>query len=249
MNKWQLARYLIDAKKCIDSLLYINNKFKKVINLDLREIIDSKLRKFYINLCIIIDHSYKREDILEMKKNDNIIRKKYYERDKNYAHKDKNYQKEEILKLNNLINRLKKELDYCYIKCKNNLPEGISIDYVSYDNNLFRFVNQISPQLEERVYEVLYKKENINDGKIFKVFEDTEEINKVKDSKKYAVFLKNGLILKEGLQNRQDFCIKVNVLHKENVWFPIQNNYNKIIEQEEKAFLELLKEIRNSSFE
>ncbi len=244
MNEWQLARYLIDAKKCIDSLLYINNNIKELSNLDLREIIESKLRHFYINLCIIIDYSYKKKELSEIKQNDENIRKIYYERDKNYAHKDENYQKEVVLKLNDLINRLKKDLDYCFIKCKTNLPKDISIDYVSFDKNLFRFANQISPQLEKRMNELMYQKENATDGKCFKVFDDTEDIRKIKDRNKYAVVIDNGLILKEGLQNRQDFCIKVNVLHKENMWCTIPKDYKNVLDQEEIAFLILLKSIK-----
>lgn len=245
MNEWQLARYLIDAKKCIDSLLYINHNFKKLNNLDLREIIESKLRHFYINLCIIIDYSYKKKDLSEIKKNDEVIRKIYYERDKNYAHKDENYQKEDFLKLNNPINRLKKELNYCFVKCKDKLPKDVSIDYVSYDKNLFRFVNQISPQLEQKIHGLIYKKENVIGGKHFKVFDDTEDIKKIEDKTKYTVIVNNGLTLKEGLQNRQDFCIKVNVLDKTNMWCTISKNDERLFETNEKKFIIFLDAIKN----
>lgn len=245
MNEWQLARYLIDAKKCIDSLLYINHNFKKLNNLDLREIIESKLRHFYINLCIIIDYSYKKKDLSEIKKNDETIRKIYYERDKNYAHKDENYQKEDFLKLNNLINRLKKELNYCFEKCKDKLPKDISIDYVSYDKNLFRFVNQISPELEQKIKSVLYQNETTNSNKIINVFDDTEDIKKIKDNNNYAVIVENGLTLEEGLQNRQDFCIKVNVLQGLNVWYTTSSNYTDVFGEYETMFLKLLKELKN----
>lgn len=245
MNEWQLARYLIDAKKCIDSLLYINHNFKKLNNLDLREIVESKLRHFYINLCIIIDYSYKKKDLSEIKKNDEAIRKIYYERDKNYAHKDENYQKEDFLKLNNLINRLKKELKYCLENCKNKLPKDISIDYVSYDKNLFRFVNQISPELEQKIKNVLYQNETTNSNKKINVFDDTEDIKKIKDNNNYAVIVENGLTLEEGFQNRQDFCIKINVLHGLNVWCTTSSNYTDIFAEYETMFLKLLKELKN----
>lgn len=29
MNKWELSRCLVDAKKCIDSLMYVENNLKK----------------------------------------------------------------------------------------------------------------------------------------------------------------------------------------------------------------------------
>ena len=41
MTKWELARYLIDAKKDIDTLLFIKLYYDKISNLDLKE----KIRK------------------------------------------------------------------------------------------------------------------------------------------------------------------------------------------------------------
>lgn len=36
-NKWENANFLITAKKCIDSFLYISNNILELSNLDLRE--------------------------------------------------------------------------------------------------------------------------------------------------------------------------------------------------------------------
>ena len=36
MSKWEIAQSLIDAKKAIDSLMYISNNIAKLGNLDIR---------------------------------------------------------------------------------------------------------------------------------------------------------------------------------------------------------------------
>ena len=42
--------------------------------------------------------------------------------------------------------------------------------------------------------------------------------------------IENGLNSKEGLQNRQDSCIKINVLFNQNVWATPNENSLRIIE-------------------
>lgn len=247
MNEWQLTRYLIDAKKCIDSLLYINSNIEKIKNLDLKEIIDNKMRHFYINLCIIFDYSYSKNELRIKKREDKVIEKIYYERDKNFAHKDIDYEKKEVTELKFIIKTLKSELDYCFKACRNRLPQIISIDYVSYDKNLFRFANAISPKLEEKITNYLYENQNFNFEKELKVFNDSEDIKMVKNQKDYAVIIENGLTLKEGLQNRQDSAIKMNVLFNLNIWPDVNPNANDILEQQEKRFVEFLNDIRLDS--
>lgn len=53
MNKWELTRYLIDAKKCVDNIMFISLNIKSLINLSVRDIVDNRLRKFYINHDIL----------------------------------------------------------------------------------------------------------------------------------------------------------------------------------------------------
>ena len=244
MNDWQLARYLIDAKKCIDSLLYIDENIDSISNLDLYEIIEAKLRHFYINLCILIDNGLGIKEAKLLKKDDPIINSIFYERDKNYAHKDINYERKELDNRKTLIYKLKKELNHCLKVCKEKLPDCITINYVSYDKNLFRFVNQISPVLEKELKNVLYSNNNLINGENYKVFNDTEEIKNVANNNEYAVIIENGLTLKEGLQNRQDFCIKINVLHNLNKWCTIPQKYESMLDINEKDFITFLNEVR-----
>lgn len=245
MNEWQLTRYLIDAKKCIDSLLYIDKNIDSISNLNIYEIIEAKLRHFYINLCILLDNGLSSTILKNLKKEDDIIKNIYYERDKNYAHKDINYERKKFDNRKSLICKLQKEIEYCFKVCKEKLPKCITINYVSYDKNLFRFANQISPILEKELKNVLYSNNNLINGENYKVFNDTEEIKNVANNNEYAVIIENGLTLKEGLQNRQDSCIKINVLYNLNTWCTISQKDENILEINEKDFIAALNVIRN----
>ena len=97
MTSWELARYLIDAKKVIDSLMYIDINNDKMRNLDLRSIINEKERLFYINLVVVIDNCFNKKESKELKRTDSIIDSIYYERDKNNAHKDIDYKKRQLI--------------------------------------------------------------------------------------------------------------------------------------------------------
>ncbi len=244
MNKWQLARYIIDAKKCIDSLIYINDNYHQVRNLDLYDIIESKKRHFYLNLCILIDHCFKSKELKKIKEGNNIIEDIYYERDKNYAHKDEDYNILYDVSLKIIIDKLKKELSCCFDLCKESIPSVLTIDYISYDRNLFRFVNQISPDLEDSLEKLFYNNtyENLNEKCL--VFDDTELLKYVNNPDDYAVLLKRGLIAKESLQNRQDFCIKINALHNFNIWCRVEKKFESIFREEEKALVDFLSKFK-----
>ena len=246
MSEWELARYLIDSKKSIDSLMYIKNNFEKISNLDLKSIIDSKLRLYYINLCVILDYSFNKTKLKEIKTEDEIVKKIYYERDKNSAHKDVDYKKSNQ-KLDVLISELKSDLLHCFEVCKNNLPKEITLDYVEYDRNLYRFVNMITPEIEDKLNELLYGQKNISNSysKELKVFNDTEDIRSITNINEYAVLIDNGITLKEGLQNRQDSCIKNNVLYKQNIWVKI-NSTDELHQEYESIIIKLLNEIKNT---
>ena len=44
MNKWELARYIIDGKKSVDTVLFLAENGSKVSNIDIRqEVNDAKL--------------------------------------------------------------------------------------------------------------------------------------------------------------------------------------------------------------
>ena len=75
MKKWELARYLIDAKKSVDSILYISKHADQLRYYDLRELIDGKRNTFYINCCAVIDKTIapKTSDKRNLCKKDPIV--------------------------------------------------------------------------------------------------------------------------------------------------------------------------------
>ena len=46
MLKWEIARYLIDGKKAIDSIMFISENIENLKNLNLRNIVYEKLETF-----------------------------------------------------------------------------------------------------------------------------------------------------------------------------------------------------------
>lgn len=219
MNKWQLVRYIIDAKKDVDSISFISKSVLLLRNLDLRKIINYKLTEFYINLCIVYDKSLGSKKS-QLKKSDKIIEETYYQRDKNYAHKDEDYKKVEI-QYDLLIATMQEQLQYCVKQCSNSLPEELTLDYVCYDRDLYRFINKIDYEKEEEIKKQSFPNYHKNDGNLLKplkVFEDTEDIKNISNNENYAIIFDTGICEEEGLQNRQDSCIKFNVLHNTNVW-------------------------------
>ena len=253
-NKWENANFLITAKKCIDSFLYISKNALELSNLDLRERTDKLRQIFYINLVNVLDEFYntptKKKGI---KQNDKIIDRIYYERNKKSAHKDDDYKARIYNTLEEEIQDKKNELLHVKKLCSEVLPDIITIDFVPHDKELFRLVNRINATRETDANKIKYPNSTFHsyqlseEGKhVFKEF-DTEEqdrrtakmfgydydkvieryplqsIDDIKtmsdqEKQRYAVIMDNGINSYEGLQNRQDSCIKINVLFDLNMW-------------------------------
>ena len=266
-NKWENANFLITAKKCIDSFLYISNNILELSNLDLREKTDKLRQIFYINLVNVLDELFntttKRKNI---RQSDKIISRIYYERNKKSAHKDDDYKPRIYNTLEEEIQDKKNELLHIKEVCAVVLPDIITIDFVPHDKELFRLVNRLNATLETDANRIKYPNSTFHsyqlseEGKhVFKEF-DTEEqdqknakmfgyeydkvveryplqniddIKIMSDQKKqrYAVIMENGINSYEGLQNRQDSCIKINTLFDLNMWYEANINIFKQIEE------------------
>jgi len=226
MKKWQIAGYLIESKKCVDSLMFIDKNIDNLKNLDINSLMEEKIQKLYINLRVIYDKCLNKSEITLLKEKDKIYTETLYHRDKKYAHKDDNYHKKEYKSRLELIEDLKGKVIHCYEICKSKLPEEITLDFIPYDKNLYRVIKKITPKKEEFLKQVLYKQiERDNDKtiEVFKVFNEIEDINDIKNTKEYAVLVENGINLFEGLQNRQDACIRINLLYDLNIWCKVDN--------------------------
>ncbi len=234
MTKWEVARYLIDAKKCVDSILYIARHKKSLYNIDLRKKTSSILREFYINCCVVLDETKRKK---EMCNKSEIIKRVYYERDKDKAHKDSDYKPLKFDTFTELSSIMKKQLREVFVYCKDVLPDNITLDYVPHDKELFRFVNAISPEKEKEILQEKHPQygkslsKNPNDIIVRKVFQDTEDIRNMSEEEKeqYGVIIENGLNLFEGLQNRQDSIIRFNVLSGYNAWCSFEKGSVELI--------------------
>lgn len=250
MCKWENARYLIEAKKTVDSLIFISLNEKKLSNLNLQEKCESLRQKFYINVCVVLDQvfSKNKKDICE---HDSTINRIYYERDKHAAHKDKDYCPREYSSLHEEIEDKKSELMHVREVCKDILPEILTLDFVAHDKELFRYIFKISPDDEECIIKAKYPRvenefcyipENydlLSDSDIEKRLSiiakqfglDSIKLNKKEtwsadivkelsdeDKKKIAYLIPDGLNSEEGLQNRQQACIYINIMFNQNIW-------------------------------
>ncbi|WP_317912017.1 hypothetical protein [Carnobacterium maltaromaticum] len=230
MKKWELARYLIDAKKCVDSIIFINNNSLN-LNIDIRKNITAKRDKFYINCCVVLDECFKNKK--KLCDEDKIAKTLYYERDKNTAHKDSNYVPKKYTSLKELENDLKQQLRHVKKICKKKLPDVITLDFVSHDYDLFRFLKGFNKKIEDELKKEKYESysqipddlEIINDMQSsikeqYNIVTDTEDIKAMNDEEKQhgAVIFQDGLNDYEGLQMRQDSAITLNVLHNTDIW-------------------------------
>lgn len=231
MNKWELANYFIEAKKNIDSLIYIFNNEKSLANINLKEKEKSIKTNFYLNCCYVLDEEIKHNNL--NKKTDSIIESIYYERDKYYAHKDSNYEKTSF-SLEKQIKVMKNQLEHIKEVCTC-LPKIITIDYISHDKELFRIIHRIDAETEN---EIKKKKHPFYEQRKYKnygikEFEDIEDIKDIQeeDKNKYGVMFDSGICFNEWIQNMQDASIKTNVLFNENMWTALnKEEYNNIIE-------------------
>jgi hypothetical protein len=146
MNKWEFTRYLIDAKKCVDSILYMSENGDQLRYIDLRKKVADKRRDFYISCCIVLDNhitntGLKKRDLCN---EDEIVQAMYYERDKNSAHKDDNYKAKHYSSISEIADDMKIQLQYIRFLCADSLPTEVTLDFVSHDRELFRVLHRIT---------------------------------------------------------------------------------------------------------
>ena len=231
IDKWSMAKYLIDAKKNIDSIIFIEENIDKVCNLNLRRKVEELRREFYINCCVVLDKSHpkNKKKICE----DKLIEAIYYERDKNCAHRDDDYKSPEFNQLSDMIETMKHQIQKVLVVCKDSLPNNITLDFVSHDKELFRLIYGITAEKEEEIKHRKYpeygKTPQSGDFITKKIFQEAEDIRTIKNKNEYAVIIENGINFYEALQNRQDACIKINVLYNLETWCSFnQESFSKI---------------------
>lgn len=241
MDAWVLARYLIDAKKCVDSIIYISDNAEKLQYINLRDRINQARDKFYINCAIVLDDYISSKHIAKrtLCDEDNIVNTVYYERDKNVAHKDGNYEAVEFNSLSEMIDLMKQQISHIKAVCKDILPEVLSLDFVSHDRELFRLIHHLTKDEEDEIYKRKYPLrgtiENTNHDQVIikEILNDIEDLKKIPQDKikDYAVVMEDGVCFEEGIQTRQDACIRINTLFGLNMWCSV--NAHEFVELKE----------------
>lgn len=246
IEQWELARNLIDAKKALDSLWFISQHFQDLYNV--RELCYDRRNRYYINICAVLDKTIckNRNRKRQLQQNDSIVIRLFTERDKHYAHKDKDYIPfAPYASLEAEAMALQKELQHIRELCKEYLPDAVTLDFVCYDGELFRRIEKINPKDEEKIKQQKYPLYNIPmvGTPLFsaKILYDIDDLKAMSDEerKEYCVTVDDGLTFEEGLQNRQDMCIKVNVLYNENMWAsPNEKAWNDSLQARKDGFFD-----------
>ena len=143
MDKWELARYLIDAKKCVDSVLFIAAYGDELRYIDLRKKTSELRSEFSIKCCVVLDKHLERVKIKkrDLCNQDELVQSLYYERDKNSAHKDESYLSPEFESLNEIAEQMKEQLIHIRSVCSDSLPDVVTLDFVPHDRELFRMLH------------------------------------------------------------------------------------------------------------
>ena len=235
MTNWKIARYLIDAKKEVDSLWYISVNIHK-INCDIKKLVEQHRNTFYVNSAAVLDKYIdisepQRKKRVEFKKTlrDSypLLQKLFYYRDKHSAHKDDDFKDTDFSSIMDIVEECMDILKEVKSICANVLPDCITLDFVCYDAELFRFIWGITKDIEKNIKKQKYLacNEKIKADEVCnkRIFKDTEDLWKVDNRNDYAVIFEDGLTLYEQIQKRQDSCIKTNVLFNQNIWC----TYNK----------------------
>ena len=153
MTKWELARYLIDAKKCVDSVLYIQENAEQLQYIDLRKKIEELRREFFIKCCTVIDEHIKTANIKkrDLCVEDPIVDRIYYERDKNSAHKDSNYKAREYGSIAEICDEMSRQCKHVREVCIDSLPKNLTLDFVPHDRSLFRIIHRLTKVEEDEI--------------------------------------------------------------------------------------------------
>lgn len=224
--KWEIAHYLIEAKKAVDSLWYISHHVGELY--DVRQLCNDRRSQYYINTCAVLDKTVcdGKGKKKELTQSDSIIARIYYERDKHYAHKDSDYkQNYPWANLEQEAFALQEELRHILEKCKDYLPQLLTLDFVCYDSVQYRYINKISKSDEEKIKKEKYPfygksfPANVKSIKKKTVY-DIETVKRIPADKRdeYCIIIESGLTFEEDIQNRQDSLIILNILYGGNLW-------------------------------
>ena len=95
-------------------------------------------------------------------------------------------------------------------------------------------VHRINAEEEHRVDDVKYPSRNNPEKCIItpfdiKLFDSFDDINSLDADEEYGVKIENGICFNEGLQNRQDAAIRMNIIFGTNMWCTIDEKTSEKI--------------------
>ena len=234
MNNWEVSKYLITAKKDVDSIMFINKNLTKIPLALRKEYVDRIRDNFYINCCVVVDdfldknkitNNHQSKKRTEWKESRPLIQDLYYERDKNSAHIDEDYRSKNYQSFSDLILEMKQQVKIILKECSSILPKELTIDFFPHDKILFRLINKIDSNEEININRSKYvdHKEGYAVGDITKprnVAYDIKELRGLseEEKKELAILVDAGFNFYESIQNLQDFYILVNDIHNLSLW-------------------------------
>ncbi len=231
-EKWEIAKYLIDAKKAVDTLWYISKNVAELKNINLHKKTGEKKREFYLNCRIAIEKAFSQLEKQALKASDSTIKEILTQADQNYAHKDPHYKSKPMTAWKEILEELKGQLSHLRQVCAKALPDEVTLNFVPHDKELFRQVHKIGPKEEEEIRKARHPgygkpdpDPDNNPYLVLRALYDIEQLKEegaIQDPSKYGVVLESGINPHEELQNRQGWCIKVNFLHGQKMWCSIK---------------------------
>ena len=216
-SKWKNFSIMLRCKENLDSFSYILDNGEFIIDFDSN--LDNIRRGFYLTLVELLDGTIciKFDDKRRLKCTDEIVDNIYYHRNKRYAHKDNDYDaKSHILweygDLKSELDGLKIYLMHVKELLIDYLPSNATLDFVSYDRSLFGMVNNLNLKdlnvIKNDKYMYYKNIENLKTGVQKKIMNmDVVEFS-----------CEDGLVDFERLQNRQRFCVSINVELGCDIW-------------------------------
>lgn len=241
---WINTKYFIDSVRCVCSLLYFYEHIEIGPFIDPVDFVDGKLHRFYINLCALVDiHCDLVKSKSERARYKRMLRVMcpsfhwiFYERDKNAAHKDADYDVTRIIDAHVIIVKMKQAINTVLCVCANTISATVSICYYAYDPLLFRYVNGITPVLENKLndyYRFFFGQNDIKGSfvKSLRLIWDARQLRTLDGVEDYGILVQRGLIGQpyDLLQHAEDFCIKLNAMSGSNVWISCDYSEDEVL--------------------
>lgn len=234
--KWVTASYLLEAKQHIDSIEYISKNIFKLPRYGASTLIPMHFDSFYIECACVLDRFCKNtQQKKSLKDCHPEIGTIYWWRDKQAAHHDESVLGKGLFGLvsewPNILSKMKRELGCVYSVCKPILPSVFTLDYVTWDKFAFRVIKGLTPKREDELLRELYPLHTFfidatcSNPQEFTLLNNVDDVCRVLSAgvvvnrNKFAIKpMDNGLSFYEGLQNRQYWCVLMNIWSGTNLW-------------------------------